>query len=236
MSSMGTPTGRPGDLGLAAGFRLAIDQRNVGGSAAHIEGDDALEAAESRRGRGADDTACRPGKHGTHRLAGSVGQGSDSAARLHDEDAVLARRGLLQTLLQAFEVVLHHRLQVGVHHDGAGALVLAEFRKNLCETESGRFESCQRSFDGLLVVGFAKEKSKQIATASGCWHRLVWRSVSSSAWLSESRISSFAVDSSRQHRSADRREPAARHDRRRSRTASVVLAGRSRWRLRSLRW
>ena len=50
---------KTGDLGLAAGASLTIHQRNIGGSSAHIERDDALETVAARHGGGAYDPARR---------------------------------------------------------------------------------------------------------------------------------------------------------------------------------
>ena len=66
----GHADGEAGNLGLAAGAGFAINQRNIGGSAAHVEGDDSVEAAAARHGSGAYHSARRPGEHGAHRFAG----------------------------------------------------------------------------------------------------------------------------------------------------------------------
>ena len=65
----GHANGEAGNLGLAAGAGFAIYQRNVGGSATHVERNDSVEAAATRQGSGAYHAARRPGEHGTHRLA-----------------------------------------------------------------------------------------------------------------------------------------------------------------------
>ena len=66
----GYADGEAGNLGLAAGAGFAVHQRNIGGSAAHVERDDSVEAAAARHGRGADHSARRPGEHGAHWFAG----------------------------------------------------------------------------------------------------------------------------------------------------------------------
>ena len=67
----GHANGEAGNLGLAAGTGFAVNQRNIGGCAAHIEGDDSVEAAAARHGSGAYYAARRPGEHGAHRFARS---------------------------------------------------------------------------------------------------------------------------------------------------------------------
>ena len=89
----GHADGQAGNLGLAAGAGLTVHQRDIGGSSAHIERDDAVEAAAARHGSGPDHSARRAGKHGAHRFAGRRTEAGDSAARLHDENAGLSRAG-----------------------------------------------------------------------------------------------------------------------------------------------
>ena len=84
---MGTPTGNPATSRLAARARLAFDQRDVGGSASHVEREDARKAAARGHRGSAYQSACRSGKHGTHRFTCRRLQRGDPAARLHDEDA-----------------------------------------------------------------------------------------------------------------------------------------------------
>src|SRR5258707_1471242 len=107
-------------------MRFAVDERDVGGGASHVEGDDLAEATEARGGGGSDDSAGRAGEHGAHRFAGCGGERGDASAGLHDENTIAARR-LREALVEALEVALHYRLKVSIHDDGTGAFVLAEF-------------------------------------------------------------------------------------------------------------
>ena len=123
-----------GNLSLTARLDFAIDQGHVGGGAAHVEGNDAVESAAAGHGRSADYAAGGTGEHGAHWFARRGCQAGDSAARLHHEDSGLARAGLARpsgTAFEALQIALHHRLQVRIHHDRAGALVFAELGKNL---------------------------------------------------------------------------------------------------------
>ena len=76
--------GQLGDDGLIRRAQFALQQRDVGGGAAHIERDDAAETAEFRDVLRAKNPASRAGKNRAHRLAGGHARRNDSAARLHD--------------------------------------------------------------------------------------------------------------------------------------------------------
>src|SRR6202163_4172013 len=107
---------KPCDFGLTGSGNGAVDEGDVGGSASHIEGDDALEAGETG------------GRGGAHPASGGAGgQGGDAAARLHDEDAGGSRSGApggrdfannvsAGAGFQVFQVTLHYWLQVGVDY------------------------------------------------------------------------------------------------------------------------
>src|SRR4029077_11967509 len=105
----------------------AVDEGDVGGSASHIEGDDALEAGETGGCGGADYAPGGAGEQGANRFAGRGGQGGDAAARLHDEDAgasgsgARGERDVASNVstgagFQVFQVTLHYWLQVGVDY------------------------------------------------------------------------------------------------------------------------
>ena len=105
-----------------------MHQGNVGRGAAHVEGEDLFEAAAPRHRGSAHDSAGRSGKNGAHRLSCGRLQRGDAAAGLHDEHArTLCRTSFARNArLQAVQVGLHYGLEVGIHHDGAGALEFAE--------------------------------------------------------------------------------------------------------------
>ena len=83
----GDADGEAGDLGVGGGFDFAFDERDVGGGASHVEGDDAVEAAGAGGGGGADDASGGAGEDGADGFAGGGGEGGDAAGGLHDEDA-----------------------------------------------------------------------------------------------------------------------------------------------------
>jgi len=150
----GHTDGQTGNLGLTAGPYLAIDQGNVAGSSAHIERDDAAKPAAARHRGGSDCPARRPGEHRAHWFARRGTEAGDSAARLHDEDASLGA-GPPRSSRPAFEalqIVLHHRLQVGVHNHRAGTFVFAELGKDVMGDRKRKAEHFQSSGDGFLSL------------------------------------------------------------------------------------
>ena len=72
----------------------------------------------------------------------------------------LERCGFAQALLQAFEVTLHHRLQIRIHDDGAGAFVLAEFGQDFVGDGKRDVEAWPASLDRALVRGIGKGKQQ----------------------------------------------------------------------------
>ena len=97
----GDADGKADDLGVGGGGDGAFDERDVGGGASHVEGDDAIEAAGAGGGGGADYASGGPGEHGAHGFAGGGGERGDAAAGLHDEDAGRLT-GLKPAFLSAF--------------------------------------------------------------------------------------------------------------------------------------
>ena len=85
MSIIGTARSRPSILPRLAIERLAVlDQRHVAGGAAHVEGDDVLEAGHAAGIGAGGDAAGRAGQHGGDGLARGGGEGRHAAVRLHD--------------------------------------------------------------------------------------------------------------------------------------------------------
>ncbi len=118
---------RPGaDVALGGQADLAVDQRHVGGGAAHIKGEQAhvadLPPDEARAHQAAGGTGQQqvyglaPGQVGAHRSAGA----------LHDGD-----RRRRQSTGQAVEVTCHARPHPGIQPGGNAALVLPVFRQHL---------------------------------------------------------------------------------------------------------
>ena len=75
------------------------DQRALGGRAAHVEADRALDADEARQPSGADHAGDRPRFHHRHRLAPRLADRHGAAVRAHDRDLA----GKARPLREAFE-------------------------------------------------------------------------------------------------------------------------------------
>ena len=103
-----------GDRCLERALEPAGVERHVGGRAAHVEADDAVESRHGRGARRADDAAGRTGEDRVLALeAGGVGQ---SAVRLHEveADAVELRRHLI-------DVAAQDRREIRIDHRGVAA-------------------------------------------------------------------------------------------------------------------
>jgi hypothetical protein len=137
-------------LGLAAGAGFAVNQRNIGGRASHVERDDPLEAVPARHGGGSYNAACRPGEHGAHRLSRCGSESRDPSARLHDKNS------RPRPAIEVLKITLHDGLQVRVHHHGAGALVLPELGKNLVRDGKWNGQAFQRFGHGFFVLRVGK--------------------------------------------------------------------------------
>ena len=135
--------------------RLAVlDQADLGGRAAHVEGEDVLAAERLSEVRRGDHTRGRPGldhEHGTR--ARRLGA-EDAAARLHHEQLCLhARFG--EAALDPLQIALDHGTNHGVDHGRRGAQVLAELRRDLGgerDRNTGQLLGEDRA-DALLVLG-----------------------------------------------------------------------------------
>ena len=145
------------DLEGAALQRLAVvDQADLGGGAAHVEGQDAALAALERDAAGQDGAAGRPGLDEAYREAGGRLEAGEAAARGHQVDRLgrsPARRSARSSRPQ---VARHQRLHVGVGDGRGGALVLARLRADLATTGvtlMPRTDLGQDRADALLVRG-----------------------------------------------------------------------------------
>ena len=112
-------------------LRLAvIDQADLGGGAAHVERQHLVEAALAGQRRGQDGAAGRARFDQADReLARGLERG-EAAAR-GDEEEGTAHAPLAQRLVEAAEIAVHHRLDVGVGDRGRPALVLADLGRDL---------------------------------------------------------------------------------------------------------
>ena len=107
-----------------------LHQADVGRGAAHVEGDQVLEARARRLARRADHAGGRAGiERGDGALAHRRGRQA-SAVRLHHREAA-REAGLGQPVLEAVQVAIDHRLHIGRQQRRRGALELAELARHL---------------------------------------------------------------------------------------------------------
>ena len=83
----GDADGQTVDDGFGGMARFAIDQTDIGGGAAHVESENAADAAGAGSGDSADHAAGGSGEYCTDGVAGGVPRGEEAAAGLHDGDA-----------------------------------------------------------------------------------------------------------------------------------------------------
>ena len=119
-----------GDLELGGEMRpAALDERRLGGRAAHVEGDDLVDAQPPRElGRG-DDPGRRPRFDDVRRAFCGSGAGHDPAIRLHDQQRSGDPRGV-ELAAQRLQVGRHGRLDIGIEDRRARPLVLADDRQD----------------------------------------------------------------------------------------------------------
>ena len=107
----------------------AHHQRDVGAGAAHVEQDQVGLADQARGVAAAGDPARGAREHAARGEAHGVGDGRDAAVGLDDQDRP-AVAGLDEPRLEAAEIALQRRTDVGVDHRGADALVLLDLREH----------------------------------------------------------------------------------------------------------
>ena len=113
-------------LELRRARRLAArDQRDLGGRAAHVEGQDVGRAETLGKVCGDRDASGGPGFDQPHRELAREIQAQRSAAGAHHEEGA-TRSAFLQGLGQLGQVARHQRLDIGVGHGGGNATVLAD--------------------------------------------------------------------------------------------------------------
>ena len=116
------------------------DEARLGGGAAHVEADRALDAEQRREAPGPDHAGDRPRLHHRDRLLLRQSDRHHAAVGAHDAD--LAREPLgPQKVLEPPQIGLHPRSHEGVERGGRGALVFAVFAHDLVrqgDEERGR--------------------------------------------------------------------------------------------------
>ena len=101
-----------------------VDQADLGGRAAHVEGEHAIERALPGDVAREDGAAHRPGFDEANGEADRRPDVGDAAAGEHDEERAAEAR-VPQTVLQVAQIARHHRLDVGIGAGGRETLVLA---------------------------------------------------------------------------------------------------------------
>ena len=81
---------------------------------------------------------------------------------MHDEDA-----GARDAAIEILQIALHHRLQVSVHHDRAGAFVFAELGKNLVGDRERHAKLFQGAGDGILSLRVGERKQQRDGNGFG---------------------------------------------------------------------
>ncbi len=138
---------------VAGEVRLAaLEQRDVGAGAAHVEGDEVALAEQAGGVPASRDAARRAREHRARGQPHRVRDGGDAAVRLHDQHVALVA-GLAQARAQAAQVAAQHRAHVGVHHGGAEALVLLDLREHVRgERHVGVGQEAREQLPGLALV------------------------------------------------------------------------------------
>ncbi len=107
-----------------------LDQRALGGGAAHVEGDDVLQAQRLGIGAGADAAADRTGFHEAHWLPAGALDRKQAAVRAHHiKRAGKALAG--EVALEPPDIGRDLRADIGVGGDRRGALVFVPFARQL---------------------------------------------------------------------------------------------------------
>ena len=117
--------GKPLELCAVVSDRGAVEhERCVEAGAPHVDRDQVRAPDELREARSADHTARGAGENQVHRLLTSGGGGHRATSRARHQELPL-EAAVCEFALQRLQVAAHDRLDVGVEHCRAGALVLS---------------------------------------------------------------------------------------------------------------
>jgi hypothetical protein len=148
------PDGMAVHLVLVRRLHLAaLDDRALGGGAAHVERDQPVRAEDAGQARTARHAGGRPGLHRVHGLRSRGIEREGAAVRLGDQE-LAAEATRLEPLTDGAEVAVHDRLNVRVHDGRAGALVLAPLLGDPVRRRDGDArELTGHDLGGALLVG-----------------------------------------------------------------------------------
>ena len=131
MSRLCSATRWPRDAPVRGDRRLAADhERDVGRRAAHVEGNEVAVVQQPGSVLAAGDAAGRAGEHAARCQPHRLGNGRNAAVRLDDQHR-RAQACLAQPRLEAGQVALQRRPDVGVDDSRAEAIVLLDLRQHL---------------------------------------------------------------------------------------------------------
>ena len=142
-----------GDLGLERAFVLAIEMRDVGGRAAHVEADHAIEAGALARARHRDDAARRSREN---RVLAREQVRRGEPARGHHEHQPRAGAGDVEFGADARDVARQDRREIGVDHGRVAAPDQLDQRRAFVADRDLRETDSARDFADLaLMLGIA---------------------------------------------------------------------------------
>ena len=131
----------------------ALDDRALGGGAAHVERDQTVGAEDSREARAARDTGRGSRLDRVHGLRARRGERERPAVRLGHQDLPL-ETAPGQPLAEGTQVAVHDRLDVRVHDRRARPLVLAPFLRDAVRGRDRHARYLARDdLSGALLVG-----------------------------------------------------------------------------------
>ena len=107
-----------------------MNQRDIAARAAHVEGDDVVDADPLASTHRRDDAAGGAGKHRRHRLFRRAFEGRHTAVGLHDVKLGRGHAHLAHAVLQVAQVARDDRLDIAVDYRRAQAVELANLRQD----------------------------------------------------------------------------------------------------------
>ena len=139
----------------------AVEEAELCGGAAHVEGDHRIEPELLRDAPGEERTTARAGLHETNRETGRGLEGGHSAPGGHHEERAL-EVVVLERASERGQIALHQRLDVRVHDGGAEAVELPDLRTHLARQRHRQVRAPRRDQlpQALLVhgIGIAVEQ------------------------------------------------------------------------------
>ncbi len=151
------------DFALSRYHRVALmDKRHVTTRAAHVEGNDVVDADALASAHGGDNAAGRSGKDRSDGFFGGTFECGNAAVGLHDVEFRRSDAELSHARFEPVQVARHHGLNIGVDDRGAETIELADLRQNFVRQREPRFGKFlgKEFFDLELVIGIQERKEK----------------------------------------------------------------------------